>query len=942
MFSFLLRKMWKNRWLMICLLIGNILLIGVVSATPLYTGATMQRILQQDLRQLQHNINQHSAILRLNYVFNAEEAAFRINNFLYTEQVLVHEPANSLDIPVLDTFATHSLMFWNLSAEGRDLSTRNIALSGTDTDRLDSRVRLIAGRMPSDNFAEYEQGFVIEAIASEVTLLAHNLLFEEYLLATNVSNEIDYYIKIVGIFEPTDDLYWTTLSRNHTNAVLISNELVRTHFIENYIVEYRVESRWYQLLDPSGFRARYTHDYIRILNEYDLTDPWGLSVNFYDVLDGHIERTAPLAITLWVLQVPMYVLLAFYIYMVSRQILQLEQNEIAVLESRGVSRFQIMGIYAMQGIFVAVISLPIGIYLGVFLCNMLGASSGFLYLVQRATLQIEITPIVIYYSLIAIGLSFLTMFIPVIGFSRVNIVAHKQKKRGQVLEKSLWQRFYLDILCLAISFYGLFTFHNQREIMSLVIRDAPQVDPLLFLSSSLFIIGAGLFILRLFPWFIRLIYIIGQRIWRPGTYAALIHVIRSKGQEFIMIFLIITLAVGIFSAHAARTINTNNEHRIMYLAGSDLTVQELWQNNIPTLPQSVIDEFGIQVPSQVVYIEPDFARFTNFSEVDSLTRVQQNNVIILAQESRVEDVRLMGIETNTFGETIWFRNDLLSIHINHFLNILAENPEGVLLSNNFRTSLGYQIGDIINIRYEYLENPPIVFNVRLEIVGFVNHFPSYSPFVYTTLDTGEFDQIPQFLAIANLGHLQTNWGMLPYEVWMKTDNNSFIYETNMQFLSFTDSAADIIYSRNEPIVQGTNGVLTMGFIVILLVCFVGFMIYWILSIRARVLQFGIFRAMGMDMKGVFSLLIYEQILITFTAIIIGFVIGEIAARLFVPLIQLSYSAAGQIIPLMVFTSRQDYINLAIIIGSMVFLCLLILLWHVTRIKIAQALKLGED
>jgi len=51
MTAFLFRKIWKNKWLVLSLLIGNILLVGIVSATPLYTQATMQRMLLQDLRQ---------------------------------------------------------------------------------------------------------------------------------------------------------------------------------------------------------------------------------------------------------------------------------------------------------------------------------------------------------------------------------------------------------------------------------------------------------------------------------------------------------------------------------------------------------------------------------------------------------------------------------------------------------------------------------------------------------------------------------------------------------------------------------------------------------------------------------------------------------------------------------------------------------------------------
>jgi putative ABC transport system permease protein len=137
-------------------------------------------------------------------------------------------------------------------------------------------------------------------------------------------------------------------------------------------------------------------------------------------------------------------------------------------------------------------------------------------------------------------------------------------------------------------------------------------------------------------------------------------------------------------------------------------------------------------------------------------------------------------------------------------------------------------------------------------------------------------------------------------------------------------------------------VLTVGFIVTVLVCFTGFLIYWILSIKSRVLQFGIFRAMGMSLRNIVSLLINEQIFITLTAVAIGAVVGEVSSRLFVPLIQISFTASEQVIPLMITTETRDYMNLFGTIGFMVVICLVVLGVIISRIKIAQALKLGED
>ena len=142
--------------------------------------------------------------------------------------------------------------------------------------------------------------------------------------------------------------------------------------------------------------------------------------------------------------------------------------------------------------------------------------------------------------------------------------------------------------------------------------------------------------------------------------------------------------------------------------------------------------------------------------------------------------------------------------------------------------------------------------------------------------------------------------------------------------------------------QGTNGILTANFIVVLLLCMVGFLIYWILSIRSRELQFGIFRAMGLSMGEVIRMLAVEQVLISGTAIGIGVGVGALVTRLYLPLIQIAYSTADQVLPLELVTESSDYVKLFAVIGIMVVCCMGILAWLISKIRIAQALKLGED
>jgi putative ABC transport system permease protein len=100
--------------------------------------------------------------------------------------------------------------------------------------------------------------------------------------------------------------------------------------------------------------------------------------------------------------------------------------------------------------------------------------------------------------------------------------------------------------------------------------------------------------------------------------------------------------------------------------------------------------------------------------------------------------------------------------------------------------------------------------------------------------------------------------------------------------------------------------------------------------------------MGMSMREVISMLIWEQILITGSSIGLGVVIGALVTRLYLPLIQLAYSDADQILPMRMITNWSDSVRLFGVIALVVVVCMVILAWLVSRIRIAQALKLGED
>jgi putative ABC transport system permease protein len=90
------------------------------------------------------------------------------------------------------------------------------------------------------------------------------------------------------------------------------------------------------------------------------------------------------------------------------------------------------------------------------------------------------------------------------------------------------------------------------------------------------------------------------------------------------------------------------------------------------------------------------------------------------------------------------------------------------------------------------------------------------------------------------------------------------------------------------------------------------------------------------------MVIWEQILVSLAAIVVGVVIGGAAGDLFVPLLEVTRSAAQQVPPFRVVADPGDYVKLYVIVGAMLGAGLAVLGARIARIRIAESIKLGEE
>lgn len=944
MLLFVLRKMASNRWMVASLLAGVILAVAMVTAIPIYSRGILTRLLLRDLQGHQEATGLYPGLVEIDGLVPADPGADDpLGAYDAVSATIQRQVARGLPVPLLATAFRLQHHYLRARRADRPDADGLLAPMATLSGFLE-RVKPLIGRLP----APRPDGATVEVVISEETAAAGELVYDqEYeLLSPRDDLPTGMRARVVGVVAPEDpaDVYWSSSARWNQGVMIALPEAIRRPEAPELIATV-FEAEWYFLFDYQAMSSEEAAPLVAFVDAQEkaaLASEFSIRMPAREILSGYARRERTLRLTLWVLQVPLLLMLAFYLFMVSQVLIDHERNEIAVLKSRGADARQVFLTYVMLGSLLTAAGLCVGPPLGLLACRILGASSGFLEFVRRRTIRLDLTPQTYRYAAAAAVLAMAAMLLPAVRASRTTIVHHKQRL-AESTRRPVWKMLFLDLVALAIAGYGIYLYRTRARLVEVTGLAGTELslDPLLLAISTFFIVGLGLLFLRFYPPVVRLVFRIGRRRWSPGIFSSLVQVGRAGGRDqFLMLFIILSISIGVFNADTARTLNANAEEQIRYRAGADVVIKETWMR-LPgrgaTATASAAEADLAQQPTGS-YVEPPFGRFRDLPGVVAATRVYRQGD---ASGQKLGgdpfgNLTLMGVVSHEFATVAWFRPGLLPHHWYTYLNLLAASPAAALVSTSLRDA-GLQLGDAIYLQAR--NQPPVVFSVY----GFVDFWPTYNPYA------GGTGGNPVHLAVVNLDYLQAMTALEPYEVWIDLDpavGTQAFYESvrnaDIAPHTFVDVQQQVIRARNDPMLQGTNGLLSLGFIVSLGICFAGFLIFWTFSIRERTLQFGLFRAMGMSKGAIVRMLALEQVLVSGVAVAVGFLVGSLTSRLYAPLLQVANSAGEIVPPFRIISLVADRLRIGAFVFVMLALGFAILSVFLTRIRIHQAVKLGEE
>ncbi|MEK3885224.1 ABC transporter permease [Paenibacillus sp. PL2-23] len=956
LFRFLFRKMWNTRWLTFSTLAGLTLAVAFATSIPMYADGALKRVVADSLQQKSEGMPAGSLLMKYQSTGGQTTdlaALAELDRYIGTNV--------PQDIGfTYDTYLkSYSIRSSDIVAEdpakvdaGRARQLALMTMSG-----LQSHTELAQGQWFTEGEGQTE---LIEAVMFEEAMFRNDVhigdIFE-YPVYGGLN--LTLRVQIVGAVNPVyaGDPYWYQGLESLLGTLQISEQAFQKVLLEHYQIPMH-NAGWYYAFDLSDIQTSQLTPLGRALNRLDIElyqrlKDTRVEISFADTLKEFRRQSLQLQTLLFTLAAPMIAMVFYFIAMNARQSLDKQRSDIAVLRSRGAGTKQIIWIYLLEGLLLGILALAAGPFIGWFMAKSIGSADGFLSFVNRKSIPVGFSMEAIIAGGSAVLLAILATVIPAVIYARSSIVSYKQEL-ARSDRKPLWQRWFIDVLLLCAAGYGWYMF-NERQMLTFqtgMTTDQLNVQPFLFFVPALSIFALGLFFLRLFPWLLKLFNWLGRKFLPVPLYLTLTQLSRSsKGYYPLMILLVLTLGLGVYNASAARTIDLNSTERVLYKYGSDVIIQSVWQGTPEVTPQQPPDGGGNGgggdgggggggngggsgggsggVPSRVLYTEPPFEIYRELEGVEAAARVltAKGNVVISGKS--IGQGNIMGIDNVDFAQVAWFRDDLYPAHPYKYLNALSYYEQAAIIPAGVAERYQLKGGDTVSVGFA---DGMLDFTIVGILPYWPTQYPDKTPFIITNLDY-VYDQLP----------------IMPYEVWLKMKPDALLapaveqlQKEGIELAAVEDVRSELIVQAKHPTRGGVFGILSLGFLVSVVITLAGYILYWFFNLSGRVVQFGVLRAMGLSRKQLTGMLLLEQLFTAGLAIGLGVLIGKLVSKLFLPFLQTADNVAETVPPFRVVFEARDTNQLFAVVGVMMLIGAALLFLHIRRLKVHQAVKMGEE
>ena len=363
-------------------------------------------------------------------------------------------------------------------------------------------------------------------------------------------------------------------------------------------------------------------------------------------------------------QAPILLLLAqvvgialFYIVVVSGVLVAQRREELFSMRSRGASLFQVLGLTAIEGMVLAVVSAIIGPLIAAGVISLLGYTAIFAPLTGGRAIDVTLTDDAFLLAAGGAIVAVVFMLVPLTIASRTRVLSERLRGLTRPSGPNALQRYYLDVALVLVAAGLIFEADLRGTVFERNSVGGLSADPLLLSTPILFALAAALVILRILPWAYRLIAWITYDRFPLSIAATLRYVSRTVGPAArLTILLMLGAALGTFAASYADTIDRSLTERILYDTGVEHRV--------------ALADGAYSSPAGVE------RRLNEAEGIDRLSAVHRSGVAAGRSIGTASAVNLLAIEPRDARAMMWFREDLSELTFDELMRSIDVPPTG--------------------------------------------------------------------------------------------------------------------------------------------------------------------------------------------------------------------------------------------------------------------------
>jgi len=945
-----LRRLRANLGLALCALIALVATVALCVSIPLYAEGASLRLLQKEIEQQEQQQGRSPFALLFRYV-GAWNGPLEWERVELADDYISGPGLAALGLP-LDGLARHARtgqlrLFLPAAAAERNQFLKDVTLGFISG--LDNQIQIVQGTPPTPATAPLSQeGAPVEVMMMRA--LADQMgvnVGDEFSLVLPAENDIrSLPLRVTALWEPLNpaDPAWF-FQPDAFRDVLLVPEATYTGPLAEALTNEVDQVLWFARLSGDHLTAAEAGPLLQRVEGVraqaaGAVQGLRLEQSPADALSRYQRGVETLTRQLFVFSVPIIGLVLYFAALVASMLVNRQRGEIALLKTRGVRNLQVLGIYVVEWLLLGALALAVGPLLGMGFARLMGSTRSFLNLAADAPpLNLALTWGSLQYGVLAVALAIVAALLPALAASRRTLV-DEQQQAARTLRPPFWQRFYLDVLLLLPPAYGLYQLQSSGGLWQGAAQNTnPFSNPLLILVPVLLCFALGLLAVRLVPLLLEVLARLATRPAWTAPLVALRTLARQPGTyRGPLLLLILTLSLAAFSASMAATLDGALHAAITYQVGAETQLIEAGQST--EQPQQSQQPGGTPQAPERKDIEEEarflFVPVDDHLEVDGIEEVAR----VGRYDARVQtggtpqQAQLVGIDRLDFPEVVTHFDDEWAggQSLGALMNLLARTPEGVIVSRSLLGD-GLAVGDTVSARLSlYGDSREVQFVILAAVELWPGFYPQDGPLMITNLNY-IFDQMG---------------GQYPYDVWIdRADNANLdtlvagVRDLGIAVVTTRDAEQIIAEEQIQPQRQGLFGLLSVGFIAAGMITLLGFLLAALINARRRAIELGVLGALGMSGLQVALALIIEHVVLVAAGIGAGTGIGLLAATLVVPLLQVG-AGPHPGTPAYPPQIAWDQVRLIYIVFAVaLLLTLLALAWILGRMKLFQAVKLGD-